>query len=502
MEKTKSVLKSSSRIIIIGIIIVVLIFLSFLMVSVVPKILSSMANATVSVTSAFFPADNKVSNQSANTATNTSTSSGVTLNNPTTTTENSTSSNTENFLTSFFGPRKTDNSNGGSPATFVVATSSRQSSNYSSNQTNNKASYNDRNTNYQKTGSPDLAVQITSVGISSSNGSFVATNNFTTSDTVVVKFIVQNIGTGPTGAWSMKVNMPSSNVNDQVRTISANSLPAGAAVSGQAVFNTPTLGSNQQITVSVDPNGYILESNENNNKASAAINVTQAYSYNNSYNSYNNNNNYYNASYNTNCINGYTNGIYTGCTNNSGYNYNNCTSGYINTYGVYTTGCNNYNYNYGNYNNYGSNLPNLTATFISIGKIDISSGQFIPTTYFRPGDKVAVNFSVTNYSSVYTSTWVWKATLVPPVQYNNYYGGYNLNTNYNGYVYNSDGSRTYILPTPENGLAPGETRNYTATFDNVGYGSNYLTIMVDSGNNINESNESDNTIGQSFLVTN
>jgi len=32
------------------------------------------------------------------------------------------------------------------------------------------------------------------------------------------------------------------------------------------------------------------------------------------------------------------------------------------------------------------------------------------------------------------------------------------------------------------------------------YGSNYITINVDSSNNITESNEGDNTISQSFFV--
>ncbi|MEI6553267.1 MAG: CARDB domain-containing protein [bacterium] len=468
MDKTKSVLKTSTRIIIIGIIVVVLIFLSFLMVSVVPKVLSSMANATVSVTSALFPGGNSTSTNSTS-ATN-STSSGITFNNP------APIKNSDNSGRNNNGYNSSNNSTG---------------NNSTNNPTGNKRTYDDRNpnTNYQKvSGTPDLSVQITSIGISGTNGIFVATNNISTSDTVIVKFTVENQGTGASGPWSMKVNMPSNNASDQVRTISANSLSAGAAVSGQAVFNNPTVGTNQQVTISIDPNGSILESNKNNNQTSVTLNVTQA---NNYYNNHNYNNNY-------NCVNGYTNGIYTNCNNtNSTYNngnYNNnynCVNGYTN--GVYTN-CNN-NGGYG----YNAGLPNLVINFVALGKIDSYYNQFTETNYLRSSDKVAVKFTVTNNSSVYTSSWTWKATLFGPNQYaNNYY-----NTNYiNGYTYNTDGSRTYMPTVIESGLAPGETRTYTVNFDGLTYGSNYITIVIDPSNNITESNKADNSISQSFTVSN
>jgi hypothetical protein len=456
MEKVKNALKSSTRIIIIALIILVLIFLSFFMVKLVPKILSSMANSTVSITSAFFPS---------NTA---STSSGVTLNNTTATNAATASSSatSSSFLTNFFGPRKTDPT----PASYSIATSTKQESNNQVNTSNNVVrTYTDRNTNY---GSPDLAVTITSIGINS-NGAFVATNNFTTTDTVIVKFNIENKGTAPTGSWSMRVDMPSSSVNDQIKTISSGSIRAGAVVSGQAVFNTPALGSNQKVTISIDPNGAIIESNKNNNQASVSLNVTQANNYYNNgynYNNYNNNYNYnngynynYNNNYNYNCVNGYTNGVYT-----------NCNMSYTN------------------------NTPNLTVRQTALGKIDIYN-QFTQTNYLRTGDRVAVKFEVTNNSSVYTSSWTWKAQIVGPNPYQ-YANSYYNNGYSNGYTYNSDGSRTYNPVVVESGLAPGETRTYTASFDGLTSGSNYITIIVDSANNIIETNEGDNTITQSFSV--
>ncbi len=462
------------------------------MVSAVPRILSSMANTTVSITSAFFPTDERDS-------VNTGTSSGISLNGPdTTATSNGTSTNSNDssksdFLSNFFGPRKTNNSD--QSVNFVVATSSRQNTNGGANASANNSA---RNTNNQSNnnypvynGTPDLSVQINSVG-SKVNGVFQSTNTFTTNSAVIVNFTIKNQGTSASGEWAMRVDSPSSNTMDKVKTLSARSLPAGAVVTGQVVFNTPALGSNQQIIIYVDPNNTISESNETNNQISSTINVTQ-------FNNYNNNNNY-NV-----CVNGYMNGIYTGCNNNN-YNYNTCVNGYIN--GVYT-GCNNYNNNYntcvngymnGVYtgcSNYGTSLPNLTVNLIALGKTD-TYGQFTQTTYLRTSDKVALKFTVTNNTSTYTSSWSWKANLVGPNPY--YTGSYYSSYNTNGYTYNSDGSRTYITPIVESGLAPGETRTYTATFDGLTYGSNYMTIIIDSANNITESNEGDNSISQSFFV--
>ncbi len=462
----KNTLRSSTRVIVIALIILVLIFLSFLMVKIVPQVLSSMANSTVSITSAFFPSSNQAS-------TSNGTSSGVTLNtttatgNVSTSTASTTAEKNESFLTKFFGPRKTDNNNANAPVNFSVATSTRQNTN------DNNVTYNDRNTgssyqssSYQRVnGVPDLAVQITSIGIIGSNGVFVTTNNFTTTDTVVVKFKVENQGTAATGAWTMRVNMPSSNAIDQIKTISSGGIPAGRALTGQAVFNTPAVGLNQQVTINVDPNGAIAESNENNNQASIALNVTQANNYYN--NGYNNNYNYNNNnSYNYNCNNGTYNG----------YNNNNCNISYTN------------------------NTPNLTVREVALGKMDIYN-QFTQTTYLRTADKAAIKFEVTNNSSVYSSGWTWKAQIVGPnpYQYANYNYGYNNGYN-NGYTYNSDGSRTYNPTITESGLAPGETRTYTVTFDGLTYGSNYITIIVDSANNIIETNEGDNTISQTFFV--
>ncbi len=520
MEKTTSILKTSTKFIVIAIIIVVLIFLSFLMVSLVPRILSSMANTTVSITSAFFPSGNK-------NATNTATSSGISLNGPDTTATNAgtgTSSNPNNsskgdFLSNFFGPRKNNNTD--QSVNFSVATSSRQNSNNGGN--NNSSSNNSSNNSYHQpnsnysanTGTPDLSVQILSVG-TKTNGVFTATNNFTTDSTVVVNFQITNQGTAASGEWAMRVVSPSSNAMDKIKTLTARSLPAGAAVTGQVVFNTPAVGTNQQITISIDPNNTIREINKTNNQISSTINVTQANNYYN-YNNYNNcvngytngvytgcNNNNNNYNYN-NCVNGYVNGVYTGCNNNNN-NYNNCVNGYVN--GVYTGCTNNYNYNNcvngymngvytGCTNNYNTSLPNLSANLIALGKVDINN-QFTQTTYFKTTDKVAIKFTVTNNSSVYTSSWSWKANIVGPSPY--FTGTYYNNYNIYGYTYNSDGSRTYSNPTPETGLAPGETRTYTATFDGATYGSNYMTIIVDSANSITESNEGDNSISQSFFV--
>ena len=430
MEKTKSIFTSSLRVVAIVVVILILIFLSFFMVRIVPTILSSMANATVSISSGLFPAGKDTA---------TSSSSSVVVSNASTTT--TTTSNNEGLLSKLFGGSNAQNT----PANFTVATSSNRNAN---NNSANGRTYNNRNnsSNYQRVGVPDLSVEITSIGTMDSNGNFVAKTNFTNVDTIVTKFRVTNIGTGPSGAWSMRVDMPSSNASDQVKTVNAGSLPAGASVVGQAIFNTPAAGTNQTVTITVDPNGAIAESNKNNNKTSVSLNISQ-------YNSYN--------------------------VINNGYNYN-------------------YNYGY-NYNNgyYSTSLPNLSVRLIAIGKVD-PYNQFTQTNIFNTADKVSVKFEVTNNGSSYTSSWFWNAKIVGPNPYYNAY--YNNNSYNNGYVYSSDGSRTYTSPYPEAGLAPGESKTYTVTFDGLTYGSNYITVNVDSSNNISESNEGDNTLSQSFFV--
>jgi CARDB len=462
MEKIKNTLKTSTKFAVISLVIIILIFLSFFMVKLIPQILSSVANSTVSISSAFFPSNGQTKNNSA-TTTNSS-NSAVTLN-PTikASGEANNSSNTnsnQSFWSKLFGSNKTDTSKANdSQVNFSVATSSKPNTNDTNGNSVNKVIYNDRNTGNQNAinGKPDLAVQITSIGIMGANGVFVSTNNFTTSDTVVIKFKVENQGTAPSGAWVMRVNMPSSNTSDQIKTISAGSIPAGAAITGQAVFNTPAVGSNQQVTIFVDPNGTIVESNKNNNQTSIALNVTSA-------------NNNYNDSY------------------NNGYNYNNnCVNGYTYTNGIYNS-CN---------SGYASNIPNLAIRQIALGKID-AYNQFVQTDYLRTTDNVAIKFEVTNNSSVYTSSWTWKGQSSGPNQY--YYNNYSNGNYSNGYTYNNDGSRNSNPTSMESGLAPGETRTYTVTFNNLTYGSNYITVTADSGNNIVESNDNDNVISRSFFV--
>lgn len=463
MEKTTNILKRSVRVILIILVIFILILLSFTMVRIVPKVLSSMANATVSVTSAFFPIsdsnDGANSNQNANQNNTDTTTTAVTLDN-----QNSTENkNSTSFLSKFFG----QDENNRNDANFVVATSSKTNNNPVQNSnpnkvnntntnTGNNANNSSRNYTYTQNGVADLAVEIISVG-TNNNGSYISTNTFQNTDTVVVKFKVENRGTSASSAWSMKVDMPSSNSNDRTRTISSRGIPAGMAITGQAIFTSPNIGQNQIISIFVDSTNAVSESNESNNQTSATINVSQ------NYNNYNYNNNY-----------------------NNGY----------------------YNNGYYNYNNY-QNGQNLTIRLVGIGKMD-SYNQFTTTNYIRTSDKIALRFEVTNNGSNTIPNWNWKATLTGPNPYssynNNYNNGYYYNnyyTNYNygaGYYYNNDGSRGYTNPSQEYGIAPNQTRTYTAVFENPMYGNNNFTINIDSSNNVNETNEYDNSLTQMIFV--
>ena len=227
------------RVLIIGAIILILVFLSIGIVRIVPKVVSSLASATVSITSLF---------------------GGSATSTPATTT------------------------NGGfvivNSATSSVATSTPASNVKKPTTTTTNNNYYPTTT-YVNNGAPDLNVVILSKGvISSSNGRYLETNNFTTSDTVIVKFRIQNIGAGPSGTFNLSVAMPAANAADQLRQITnIDSIPAGASIEAQAVFTNPTLGTNLPVTITVDPSSLTKDSNRSNNSASVGLNVVQGTNY-------------------------------------------------------------------------------------------------------------------------------------------------------------------------------------------------------------------------------
>ncbi len=119
-------------------------------------------------------------------------------------------------------------------------------------------------------GTADLEVKITSVGVMDrETNRFSASNNFYSDDKIAIKFEVTNTGGKATGAWSFKALFPSSG-EDHLDSASQSSLKPGAKVTFTLGFDNPKSG-NQNISINVDNQNRISEENENNNYTERSI---------------------------------------------------------------------------------------------------------------------------------------------------------------------------------------------------------------------------------------
>lgn len=436
-------MKTFLRVLIIGAILVILVFLSIGIVRVVPKALSSLASATVSLGSIFGGSNSDANqvNTGANNGANTNTGSntnGNTNGNDTVVTGNgfiissstsstgassgastgvSTSTSLTDIITAKFGsygqnnyvPNPGTNTSNYNYSTGAYSTS-KSNSNTSSSVSASTASA------CANSGYSDLAVEIISKGIIDRNtGQFIATNSFSTSDIVSIKFKVENRGVCPTGTWNIRVQMPSSNSADQLKELKGNaSIPAGAALVGQANFDSPVTN-NPIFSVTVsDNNGR--DANTSNNISSATLNVV-----------------------------------------NTGGNSGGST-------GIVVIG---------------DGRADLVVRILQTGILSYNN-TFIPqsnTSVFRTGDRLAVRFEIINQGKSSTGPWTFKADLsgASNQQYQN---------------------SQYEASIPSGGKA-----TYTMGFNGATAGNNYLTIYADNTNQVNEFDEGNNNANANFYVS-
>ena len=438
-------MKTLLRIIVIGAILLILVFLSIGIVKIVPKALSSLASATVSIGSLFG------GNASSTDVTNSNGSNGTVVQNGNgfivvgTSTDNGANTGNSN---SSIGGTKTASSTclldlitpkfGSYPYNNYVptpagqtsknGTSTQSGSNSSSNASNGGSSARVTSRTCVAGEQPDLAVSILSRGIINASGQYIETNNFTTGDTVSLKFKIENRGICSTGAWNFKAEMPSTNTVDQVRTVSnVASLPAGSAVTGQANFDSPRSGSSNVVLTVTDTTGR--DSNTSNNVATSALSVTNS---------------------------GTTNG---GNGNNGG---------------VITSG---------------DGRPDLNVRILQTGVLTYNN-QFVPMSTingnngafggnFRSADRVAVQFEIDNQGLSATGAWNFQAQFT--------------GSNYPARIYNN--------PSYEASIPAGGRAIYTIAFDNIQFGSNSISIFTDNLNQVNEFNEGNNTASVYFNVS-
>lgn len=439
-------MKTFLRIIVIAAILLILIFLSIGIVKVVPKAISSLASATVSIGSIFDGIGGKsatttVTDANGSNSTNNGTvisngngfivvgssTSGTNSGNTSGTGNTSTSTSLLDLLNPKFGsypynnyvptPATSTYSNGANSGAYTN-TNSGTKTNTSSN--TSTGSYT-RTTSCVSGAQPDLAVSILSRGvISKTTGQYIETNNFTTGDTVSIKFKVENRGLCSTGTWNFRADMPSNNAADQVRNVNGvASIPAGAAVTGQANFDSPRAGNSNVVFTVTDTSGR--DGNTSNNTVSTTLNVVN---------------------------------------NGTGSNGGN---------GVITSG---------------DGRADLAVRVVQMGVLTYNN-QFVPmTTYgstyggnFRSGDRVAVKFEVVNQGNSASGIWNFRADLT------------------------DNPTKMYENPNYEASIPAGGKTTYTIAFDNVRTGTNTITIYADNRNQVNEFNESNNTASVGFNVS-
>ena len=107
-----------------------------------------------------------------------------------------------------------------------------------------------------------------------STDSFVPANIIPPGARPAVKFSIANNGTNSTGPWNFIAHIPSIN-NTVFSSPIEPSLNPGDHTVFTLGFNQAIPGPAQTITIQVDPNNTVYESNEGNNSASAAVTITQ-----------------------------------------------------------------------------------------------------------------------------------------------------------------------------------------------------------------------------------
>lgn len=134
-------------------------------------------------------------------------------------------------------------------------------------------------------GKPDLAITFISTGIiDPASKQYFQTNYAGANDTVGIKFLVKNIGTNVTGAWKLRLNMPSRTTPyyDSEYQIS---LKPGEGMIYTATFDSPVSQGINTAYITADPLNAVSESNESNNSLTVPVKIEgTSYSYNNNYN--------------------------------------------------------------------------------------------------------------------------------------------------------------------------------------------------------------------------
>lgn len=128
-------------------------------------------------------------------------------------------------------------------------------------------------TTVQPHGNPDLTVVISQVGYLATRGdtsSFVGSKDIPSGKDGAVRFTVTNVGTNVSGEWKFSADLPG-----QPTFTSPYQRSLGPDDNADFIlgFTHSHSGDDRLITITVDPSDRIIESNENNNSATATVDI-------------------------------------------------------------------------------------------------------------------------------------------------------------------------------------------------------------------------------------
>ena len=185
-------------------------------------------------------------------------------------------------------------------------------------------------------GLPDLTVHIVSVGYLRTYGD---TSSYTTSSYVpqgyegAIRFVVGNSGTNSVSNWNFEARLPTSDSSSYYRSSTQRALNPNDSITFTLGFDNGNIGNSRTVSVTVDPNNGVSESNEGNNTDSSSIDIRGNSNGNNNSSQYDSNGNY--CSYGTYYSNGRTYCNSSSNSNNSSNNSQYSSSGQYCVYGTY-----------------------------------------------------------------------------------------------------------------------------------------------------------------------
>ncbi len=124
-------------------------------------------------------------------------------------------------------------------------------------------------------GLSDLTVSVLATGYltSADTASFVASSSVPSDMRGAVKFMITNRGTNTTGNFDFKAVLPSTSSNYTFTSDTQTALLPGEHVEYTLGFDRARVGNNREISITVDPDKRIVESNENNNDVTTTVTI-------------------------------------------------------------------------------------------------------------------------------------------------------------------------------------------------------------------------------------